>query len=297
MTGDSEHIEVLRCGPRSWNEWRAENPSIVPNLVGLALSIGDRQMGPINGGPINLAHARLRHAFLRFATLTGADLVGADLADTDLREARLEGANLSGADLSDADLTGADLSDANLASANLCGADLSGVRNVTLEQLHAAEGDKTTVLPASMDLPLIWTVGQSEDAKPAVARPAPRREPQEQIVVPAPNFLPPEPAPEPARVQHERAPAPVEAAPRRAAPRPCLLGSLRRPSCGRRFARMTAMRRSQAKRAGTRPGSSAAPVALAVRGGMNPPRVSRAASASKDKHSYANWFVTLLRQD
>ncbi|MCK4276407.1 MAG: pentapeptide repeat-containing protein, partial [Phycisphaerae bacterium] len=89
MTGDSEHIEVLRCGPRSWNEWRGENPSIVPNLVGLALSIGDRQMGPINGGPINLAHARLRHAFLRFATLTGADLVGADLADTDLREARL----------------------------------------------------------------------------------------------------------------------------------------------------------------------------------------------------------------
>lgn len=84
MTGDSEHIELLRRGPRPWNEWRAENPSIIPNLVGgVPLSIGDRQMGPINGGPINLAHARLRHAVLRFATLTSSNLEGADLADTD----------------------------------------------------------------------------------------------------------------------------------------------------------------------------------------------------------------------
>ena len=171
MNADSEHIELLRRGPRFWNEWRAENPSITPNLVGVTLSIGDRQMGPINGGPIDLAYARLRHAFLRFATLTGANLQGADLADTDLREARLEGANLAGADLSGAVLTGADLADADLTSANLCGADLSDVRNVTVAQLHAAEGDKTTILPASVDRPLIWTVAQIDDARPAVIRP------------------------------------------------------------------------------------------------------------------------------
>ena len=175
MSGDSEHIEWLRRGPRLWNEWRAENPSIIPNLVGVTLSIGDRQMGPINGGPINLAHARLRHAFLRFATLTGANLEGADLADTDLREARLERANLVGADLSDAVLAGADLSGADLTSANLCGADLSGVRNVTAAQLHAAEGDKTTVLSPDVERPLIWTVAQVDDRAPARVRAAPRR--------------------------------------------------------------------------------------------------------------------------
>ena len=54
--------------------WRAQNPDITPNLIGITLSVAERQMGPINGGPINLADARLRHASLRFATLTGADL-------------------------------------------------------------------------------------------------------------------------------------------------------------------------------------------------------------------------------
>ena len=165
MTADSEHIELLRRGPRPWNEWRAENPSILPNLVGVALSIGDRQMGPINGGPINLAHARLRHAFLRFATLTGADMRGADLADADLREARLERADLSGADLSDAQLDGVDLADASLA----------GARNLTTAQLHEAEGDAATVLPANVERPLIWTVSQGMDSQSMVARSAPRR--------------------------------------------------------------------------------------------------------------------------
>lgn len=183
MSGDSEHIEWLRRGPRLWNEWRAENPTIIPNLVGVTLSIGDRQMGPINGGPINLAHARLRHACLRFATLSGANLEGTDLADTDLREARLEGANLVGADLSDAVLAGADLAGADLTSANLCGADLSRVRNVTPAQLHAAEGDRTTVLSPDVERPLIWTVAQVDDRAPARARAAPHRaEPVEERV-------------------------------------------------------------------------------------------------------------------
>ena len=73
----------------TWNFWRAQNPHITPNLIGITLSVAERQVGPINGGPINLAEARLRHASLRFATLTNADLTGADLSDTDLREARL----------------------------------------------------------------------------------------------------------------------------------------------------------------------------------------------------------------
>jgi hypothetical protein len=175
VSADQEHIDLLRRGPRPWNEWRAENPSIVPNLVGISLSIGDRQLGPINGGPINLAHARLRDAFLRFATLTKANLTGADLADTDLREARLEGANLAGADLSDAALDRADLADANLAGANLCGASLAGVRNLTKAQLHEAEGNAFTVLPDYLERPLIWTVAQGVEKPASIVRPEPRR--------------------------------------------------------------------------------------------------------------------------
>ncbi len=172
MTADSEHIELLCCGPRPWNEWRALNPQIVPNLVGISLSIGDRQFGPINGGPIDLAYARLRHAVLRYATLTQANLEGADLADTDLRDARLDRADLSGADLSDARLDRADFAGANLSGANLCGASLLDARNLTKAQLHEAEGDIHTVLPAHLERPLIWTVGQMDSQ---AAKVSPRR--------------------------------------------------------------------------------------------------------------------------
>jgi Pentapeptide repeats (8 copies) len=163
LSADSQHIELLRRGPRPWNEWRAQNPDVLPNLVGISLSIGDRQLGPINGGPINLAFARLRHAFLRFATLTAANLEGADLADTDLKDARLERANLSGADLSDAALDRADFAGANLAGANLCGASLLEARNLTQEQLHEAEGDGFTRLPEHLARPQLWAMSQVVD--------------------------------------------------------------------------------------------------------------------------------------
>ena len=92
LSSDSKHVETLRRGPRSWNQWRAQNPSLTPNLTGIALSVAERQMGPISGGPINFSFTRLRQASLRFATLTGANFEMADLSEADLSDARLEGA-------------------------------------------------------------------------------------------------------------------------------------------------------------------------------------------------------------
>lgn len=91
MLADSEHVEVLRRGPRSWNDWLRKNGTTVPNLI-RSLSAAERQMGVMNGAPVNLASVRLRSASLRFATLSGADLT----------DARLDGANLTNADLSHA---------------------------------------------------------------------------------------------------------------------------------------------------------------------------------------------------
>jgi Pentapeptide repeats (8 copies) len=147
-----------------WNAWRAGNPSLLPNLFGLTLSVGERQMGPINGGPINLSFARLRHASLRFATLTGAELEGADLSDGDLREARLNGANLTGADLGGALLDNADFAGARLTGANLCAASLRGARNLTQEQIDDAIGDARTVIPPHLDVPPTWISNQIEPA-------------------------------------------------------------------------------------------------------------------------------------
>jgi hypothetical protein len=164
LSVDHQHVEVLRRGPRAWNAWRAQNPSLLPNLFGLTLSVGERQMGPINGGPINLAFARLRHASLRFATLTGAELEGADLSDGDLREARLNGANLTGTDLGGALLDNADFAGARLTGTNLCAASLKAARNLTQEQIDDAIGDARTVIPPHLDVPPTWVSNQIEPA-------------------------------------------------------------------------------------------------------------------------------------
>ncbi len=156
-----------------WNLWRAQNPSIIPNLTGITLSVGERQMGPINGGPVNLAEARLRHASLRFATLTSADLTGADLSDTDLVEARLIGANLAGANLSAALLDHADFAGARLDGANLCGTSLLEVRNIAQAQIDEAVGDLLTLLPPHLGRPRSWTGTVSTVAGSPYVRAAP----------------------------------------------------------------------------------------------------------------------------
>ena len=127
------HIEILRRGPRAWNAWREDNPSQNPILDYAALSLGERQFGPINGGPINLRSASLRGAVLRFATLSKANLEAADLFEADLAHARLDGANLAGANLGCTILDYADLRGALLSNANLTGASLLLVQNLTTE--------------------------------------------------------------------------------------------------------------------------------------------------------------------
>ncbi|WP_108680605.1 pentapeptide repeat-containing protein [Methyloceanibacter sp. wino2] len=227
-----EHIEILRRGPRVWNAWRAENPSIVPDLEGIALSIGDRQLGPMNGGPINLSRALLADATLYFATLTGADMRGTDLTNADLRGARLEGVDLTGADLAGANLDGANLSGAVLKAANLSGASLADVRDLTTDQIGEAEGNLGTVLPQELQRPALWSVGQGilhietardaveEEAYEAPAAEAPA-EPARMSFYAAPEpeetYQPEEtPEPEPAAYvepEPEPEPEPVQAAP------------------------------------------------------------------------------------
>jgi hypothetical protein len=124
--------------------------------MGIALSVAERQMGPISGGPINFSFTRLRHASLRFATLTGANLEMADLSDADLSDARLDGANLSGADLSEALLDRANFASARLSGANLSGANLAEARNLTQAQIDEALGDPLTVLPEHLVRPAAW---------------------------------------------------------------------------------------------------------------------------------------------
>jgi uncharacterized protein YjbI with pentapeptide repeats len=124
LSPEHDYAEILRSGPQAWNAWREKNPSTIPDLSGIALTLSERQMGPINGGPINLKSACLRDAFLRFATLSAADLGAADMSGADLVHARFDQANLGAANLSSALLDYADFTGANLTNVSLCGARL-----------------------------------------------------------------------------------------------------------------------------------------------------------------------------
>lgn len=147
----------MRCGPRTWNEWRARNPSVIPDLTGVGLRLSERQLGPINGGPINFAGAVLRNASLRCATLTAAILEAADLTAADLSDARLDRANLAKANFSQAVLDRVDFAGANLAKADFSGASLLEARNLTQRQIDEAKGDSHTLLPPDLTMPRLWS--------------------------------------------------------------------------------------------------------------------------------------------
>jgi uncharacterized protein YjbI with pentapeptide repeats len=151
---NSEHIEILLRGPRAWNAWRQENPSQIPDLDEVTLSLSERQLGPINGGPVDLSSASLRRASLRSASLTEANLEGADLSEADLAYARLDHANLQSADLTGARLDYADFSGAVLTDANLCGVNMQLVQNLMQDQINQSICDLATVFPDPLVSPV-----------------------------------------------------------------------------------------------------------------------------------------------
>jgi hypothetical protein len=114
---DPEHLALLREGVELWNNWRRENPLIVPDLTGANLN------------EANLRNANLTRAYLSRGSLAGANLSGAALNRAQLPGAVLVRAILRGADLSNANLSWAialkaDLSGAILHRTNLTGANL-----------------------------------------------------------------------------------------------------------------------------------------------------------------------------
>ena len=94
-----EHLAKLKEGVEAWNQWRKENPRVVPDL---------------------------REANLPKAELSGANLFRSDLSGANLFEARLLRGYLSGADLRRVDISGANLVRASLRGADLSQANLTG---------------------------------------------------------------------------------------------------------------------------------------------------------------------------
>ena len=133
---NQEHLDILKQGVETWNQWRREHGDIRPNL-GLADLSGTTLSGA------NLSKADLREANLNWANLGLADLNGANLGLADLSGTNLNAANLSNADLREANLREAKLVQANLYEADLSGANLSraDLREINLSRNNLSKAD------------------------------------------------------------------------------------------------------------------------------------------------------------
>jgi TIR domain/Pentapeptide repeats (8 copies) len=116
---NEEHLKILKQDVQIWNDWRIENPTILPDLSQADLRGADLFRA-------NLGGAVLIEAHLAEANLTGADLHGARLIKANLSATKLLRANLNFVDLTIADLSRANLKQADLVWANLSGAILDG---------------------------------------------------------------------------------------------------------------------------------------------------------------------------
>ncbi|MBD1925567.1 pentapeptide repeat-containing protein [Trichocoleus sp. FACHB-90] len=128
-----EHLAELNKGVKSWNQWRRENPCIIPdlakaNLSGADLSKADLSLADLSFADLRSAKfngARFSGTRLSSANLSKVDLSNANLSKTDLRFANFSNSNLNSANLSKTDLRSANFSSSNLGKANLSGANLS----------------------------------------------------------------------------------------------------------------------------------------------------------------------------
>ena len=99
---DEEHLKILRRGVFSWNEWRGDNPEIIPNLKGADLSNLDLSNADFSGADLedaNFSRSNLQKVKFIGSWLGGTNLVGSSLEDATFQQALLDYADLSEADL------------------------------------------------------------------------------------------------------------------------------------------------------------------------------------------------------
>src|SRR6266567_790139 len=132
---NQEHLDILKQGADTWNQWRKEHPNIRPDLSLADLKGADLSGAFLNGADLreaDLSETRFYDDTTPMGLLTGASFIKANLRGANLTEADLSHVNLIGADLSEANLNKARLPKSIISEATLTGAflkevDLSGV--------------------------------------------------------------------------------------------------------------------------------------------------------------------------
>jgi hypothetical protein len=112
-----EHLAVLHRGLTAWNEWRQQNPHIIPVLA--RVDLAEQDLKGINFAHVDLTRTVMRAADLSGATLYQADLYGADLRGCNLTSVGMQGSKLHRTDLRGGNLSGADMFRADFISAQV----------------------------------------------------------------------------------------------------------------------------------------------------------------------------------
>lgn len=150
---NEEHLAILKKGVSAWNEWRAENPSLKPDLSEAFLA-----RTAFNG--VDFDRANLHGADLGGTSLHRAQFYRADLGSANLGGVNLRGATLVRTNLSKARLGAADFEDSVMGSTLLGGVDLSGARGLA-EVRH--EGPSTigidTIYLSKGEIPKVFLRG------------------------------------------------------------------------------------------------------------------------------------------
>ena len=145
---NDEHVKILKMGAQAWNQWRAQNPSIVPDLRGADFSSawlfehkdsppepepGDlnfpeeliRRVSSVHARGLNFYAANLAGVSMRGAYLRNAIFEHANVSNADLSYARLVDASCVGSEWRNVSLRNAFLRRSNFSNACLASADLS----------------------------------------------------------------------------------------------------------------------------------------------------------------------------
>jgi uncharacterized protein YjbI with pentapeptide repeats len=123
---NEEHSAILQQGVEVWNQWRKDNPDIVPQL-------SNDNLSQLNLSSINLSKCNLTNFYFKDTNLSGANfsqacLVKADFAFSNLTSTNFTNAYLGHSDFTQAELNGTIFDNADLSHVNLCFAKLNAVR-------------------------------------------------------------------------------------------------------------------------------------------------------------------------
>lgn len=174
---NEEHIAVLQKGQGRWNQWRQNNPQIIPDFRSASFRCCKFRSADFRSADLryvnlrrtdlrkaNFSEANLCAANCYYAIFHSADLRYANLSEANLRKANFHSADCLYANFHHADLSGANLRYANLSYANLrniycCNSDLynshlrnSDLRNANFHAANLCNSDLYNVNLSSTDL-------------------------------------------------------------------------------------------------------------------------------------------------